>query len=68
MLSTEFIPYNSANEATFRTVFLPEEYREGVYSIQECLDLVQYIVEKVRYCVSSCHKIEINSCYCGEIV
>jgi hypothetical protein len=48
MLSTEFIPYNRANEHTFREVFYPEEHRGGIFSISETLDVIEDIVEKVR--------------------
>ena len=47
MLSTEFIPYNSANESTFQTIFLPPEYRDGIFSIDTFIDLLQYIVSNV---------------------
>lgn len=47
MLSNQFTPYNSANESTFQTIFLPEEYREGIFSIDEFTGLLNYIVANV---------------------
>ena len=47
MISNQFVAYNSANESTFQTIFLPEDYRDGIFSIDEFLDLLQYIVSNV---------------------
>ena len=48
MLSMEYIPYNRANEHTFREVFYPEEHRGGIFSIEETLSVMEGIVEKVN--------------------
>ena len=48
MLSTEFIPYNRANESTFQSIFLPEDYRDGIFAINDFVELLEYIVSNVR--------------------
>jgi len=45
MLSTEFIPYGSANQACFQTTFLLEEYRDGIFSVYDFLDVLRSTVD-----------------------
>ena len=47
MYANEFVAYNSANESTFQTLFLPLEFREGLFAINDFVDLLQYIVDNV---------------------
>ena len=49
MLSSEFISYNNSNQATFQTIFYPEEYRDGIYSIDDFLFVIQSTVENVLF-------------------
>jgi len=47
MLQTyEFTDYNRANENTFKHVFYPEDYREGIFSISDAINLINNTVHR----------------------
>lgn len=45
LMTYQFTGYNRSNEDTFKRIFHPEQYRDGIYSIQDCLDVIQYTVD-----------------------
>jgi len=47
MVSLEYTNYNRGNENGFRNVFHPEELRDGLFSIQEVMEVLEDMVEKV---------------------
>ena len=58
MVSLEYTNYNRGNENGFRNTFHPEELRDGLFSIQEVMEVLEDMVEKVHQATDDVPSIE----------
>eukprot|EP01102_Stenamoeba_stenopodia_P016061 TRINITY_DN5559_c0_g1_i10.p1 TRINITY_DN5559_c0_g1~~TRINITY_DN5559_c0_g1_i10.p1 ORF type:complete len:549 (-),score=128.39 TRINITY_DN5559_c0_g1_i10:487-2133(-) len=44
LMAYQFTGYNKSNEDTFHKYFFPEEYRDGIFSIDDCINVINQTV------------------------
>jgi hypothetical protein len=47
LMTYQFTGYNRSNEDTFKRIFHPSQFRAGIYSIQDCLKVINDTVQMV---------------------
>lgn len=44
LMAYQFTGYNKSNEDTFHKFFFPEDYRDGIFSIEDCINVINQTV------------------------
>jgi hypothetical protein len=57
LITLEYTDYNRGNENGFRNLFHPEEYREGIYSIGDVMQLLEDLTEQVSTQLNSTQRL-----------